>query len=136
MYAIRSYYGTIIIGTAIPVSIIFSFVFMYFFDLSLNIVSLGGLTMGIGMLVDNSIVVLENIFRHREDGLSRAEAAYVGVKEVGIAVIASTFTTIAVFVITSYSIHYTKLYDDIMGNKPKRIYSETLKSFIYSGLRN
>ncbi len=94
---LRNFRSTIIIGTAIPVSIIFSFVFMYFFDLSLNIVSLGGLTMGIGMLVDNSIVVLENIFRHREDGLSRAEAAYVGVKEVGIAVIASTFTTIAVF---------------------------------------
>ncbi len=94
---LRNFRSTIIVGVAIPVSIVFSFVFMYFFDLSLNIVSLGGLTMGIGMLVDNSIVVLENIFRHREDGLSRAESAYVGVKEVGVAVIASTLTTVAVF---------------------------------------
>ncbi len=94
---LRNFRSTLIIGVAIPVSIIFSFIFMFFFKLSLNIVSLGGLTMGIGMLVDNSIVVLENIFRHREDGLSRAESAYIGVKEVGIAVIASTFTTIAVF---------------------------------------
>jgi HAE1 family hydrophobic/amphiphilic exporter-1 len=94
---LRNFRSTIIIGVAIPVSIIFSFVLMYFFKLSLNIVSLGGLTLGIGMLVDNSIVVLENIFRHREDGLSRMEAAYTGVKEVGMAVIASTFTTVAVF---------------------------------------
>lgn len=94
---LRNFRSTIIIGVAIPVSIIFSFVLMYFFKLSLNIVSLGGLTLGIGMLVDNSIVVLENIFRHREDGLSRADASYKGVKEVGMAVIASTLTTVAVF---------------------------------------
>lgn len=94
---LRNFRSTVIVGVAIPVSIIFSFVLMYFFNLSLNIVSLGGLTLGIGMLVDNSIVVLENIYRHREDGLRRAEAAYTGVKEVGMAVIASTFTTVAVF---------------------------------------
>jgi HAE1 family hydrophobic/amphiphilic exporter-1 len=94
---LRNIRSTLIVGIAIPTSIVTSFILMYFFDLSLNVVSLGGLTMGIGMLVDNSIVVIENIYRHREDGLSRPESAYVGVKEVGMAVMASTFTTIAVF---------------------------------------
>ena len=89
---------TIIITTAIPLSVIASFIFMYRSDVSLNIMSLGGLTLGVGMLVDASIVVLESIHRQREKGLGVVEAAIVGTSEVGGAVTASVFTTIAVFI--------------------------------------
>ncbi|MGI5997273.1 MAG: efflux RND transporter permease subunit [Lutispora sp.] len=88
---------TLIIATAIPISIIATFVLVYFAGISLNIVSLGGLALGVGMLVDNAIVVLENIYRHRNEGLSRVEAALSGAQEVGNAILASTFTTIVVF---------------------------------------
>ena len=87
----------LIIGITIPVSIIATFAPMHLFEVSLNIMSLGGLALGIGMLVDNSIVVLESIFRRREQGDSVTEAAVRGTGEVGSAVIASTLTTIAVF---------------------------------------
>ena len=70
---------------------------MYRMDISLNIMSLGGLALGIGMLVDNSIVVLESIFRQRQQGLAAAAAAVDGTAEVGAAVVASTLTTVAVF---------------------------------------
>ena len=70
---------------------------MYLTGVSLNVMSLGGLALGIGMLVDNAIVVLESITRCREEGDSRLQAAIRGVQEVGSAVTASTFTTIAVF---------------------------------------
>jgi HAE1 family hydrophobic/amphiphilic exporter-1 len=89
--------STFIIATSIPVSIIATFLVMYRADISLNIMSLGGLTLGIGMLVDNSIVVLESIFRRRAAGLSLARAAVEGTSEVGGAVTASTLTTVAVF---------------------------------------
>ena len=88
---------TLIIGTAIPISIISTFVLVYFSGITINLVSLGGLALGVGMLVDNAIVVLENIYRHRNEGYSRVEAAIHGTKEVGAAIIASTLTTIAVF---------------------------------------
>ncbi|MCD6336354.1 MAG: efflux RND transporter permease subunit [Candidatus Latescibacteria bacterium] len=88
---------TLIISVAIPVSIVATFAGMYLFDVSLNIMSLGGLALGVGMLVDNSIVVLESIFRCREEGDSIQRASIRGVSEVGGAVFASTLTTIAVF---------------------------------------
>lgn len=89
--------STLIIATSIPLSVIATFVAMYRLDISLNIMSLGGLTLGIGMLVDNSIVVLESIHRRRQEGLSLARAAIDGTAEVGGAVTASTLTTVAVF---------------------------------------
>ncbi len=88
---------TTIIGLAIPISIVATFAPMKIFSVSLNIMSLGGLALGIGMLVDNSIVVLESIARCREDGDDLLAATLRGVSEVGGAVIASTLTTIAVF---------------------------------------
>jgi HAE1 family hydrophobic/amphiphilic exporter-1 len=89
---------TLIIGVSIPISVIATFFLMYLFDVSLNIMSLGGLTLGIGLLVDNSIVVLESIQRKRDEGLGVVEAARVGAGEVGRAVVASTMTTVCVFV--------------------------------------
>lgn len=86
-----------IIAVVIPISIIATFNLLYFRDITLNIMSLGGLALGCGMLVDNSIVVSESIFRHRALGKSLFEAAFLGTKEVGMAVTASTFTTISVF---------------------------------------
>lgn len=88
----------LIIGVAIPYSVIVTFVLMYFADFSLNIMTLGALALGIGMLVDNAIVVIENIERHLELGESPKEAAINGTKEVALAITASTVTTIAVFV--------------------------------------
>ncbi len=88
----------LVIGLGIPVSVIATFAFMYFSDITLNLVSMGGLALGVGMLVDNAIVILENVFRHREEGLSPAQAALYGTGEVAGAVTGSTITTIAVFV--------------------------------------
>jgi len=85
------------ISLSIPISVILTFALLYLFGVSLNIMSLGGLALGVGMLVDNSIVVLENIFRHRERGVSAAAAAALGAHEVQAAITASTLTTIAVF---------------------------------------
>lgn len=87
----------IFIFISIPIAIITTLVLMYFSNLSLNIMSLGGLALGVGMLVDNSIVVLENIYRFRERGSSPMEAAFQGSKQVALPVAASTFTTVAVF---------------------------------------
>jgi len=94
---LRDLRSTAIIATSIPLSIVATFVAMYRLDISLNIMSLGGLTLGIGMLVDSSIVVLESIFRKRTVGQSLASAAVSGTAEVGPAVAASTLTTVAVF---------------------------------------
>lgn len=88
---------TIVIGIAIPISIVVSFTFIWLSGISLNVVSLGGLALGIGMLVDNAVVVLENIYRMRKEGKSRRDAAIEGSKQVSGAIIASTLTTIAVF---------------------------------------
>ncbi|MBC8319189.1 MAG: efflux RND transporter permease subunit [Bacteroidetes bacterium] len=88
---------TAIISFVIPVSVIATFNLMYFNGLSLNIMTLGGLALGAGMLVDNAIVVVENIFRNMESGMSVKEAAINGTAEVGGAIVASTLTTIVVF---------------------------------------
>ena len=96
-FFLRNILSTFIIGLTIPISVIATFAPMYLFDVSLNIMSLGGLALGIGMLVDNSIVVLESIFRCRGEGDSKSDAAVRGTGEVGGAVFASTLTTIAVF---------------------------------------
>jgi HAE1 family hydrophobic/amphiphilic exporter-1 len=88
---------TTIISVAIPISIIATFNLMYFNGLTLNIMTLGGLALGAGMLVDNAIVVMENIFRNLEGGLSLKEAAVTGTSQVAGAITASTLTTIVVF---------------------------------------
>lgn len=88
----------IIVGVAIPYSVIVTFVLMYFAGFSLNIMTLGALALGIGMLVDNSIVVIENIERHLGLGKTPKDAASIGTREVAGAITASTLTTIAVFV--------------------------------------
>ncbi len=88
---------TLVVSIAIPVSIIATFNLMYFNHLTINIMTLGGLALGAGMLVDNAIVVLENIFRNYESGMSLKEAAITGTSEVGGAITASTITTIIVF---------------------------------------
>jgi HAE1 family hydrophobic/amphiphilic exporter-1 len=89
---------TAIVSIAIPISIIATFVLMYFTGLTLNIMTLGGLALGAGMLVDNAIVVLENIYRNHEQGSSEKEAAILGTSQVGGAILASTLTTIVVFI--------------------------------------
>ena len=94
---LRNIVHTLFIGLTIPVSIIAAFAPMYLFDVSLNIMSLGGLALGVGLLVDNSIVVLESIFRCREEGDGPIAATIRGTGEVGSAVFASTLTTVAVF---------------------------------------
>ena len=95
---LRNIKSPLIIGIAIPYSVIVTFVLMYFANFSLNILTLGALALGIGMLVDNAIVVIENIERHIGLGKTKREAAKIGTKEVGPAIIASTLTTVAVFV--------------------------------------
>ncbi|MGH9341743.1 MAG: efflux RND transporter permease subunit [Acidobacteriota bacterium] len=95
---LRDLRSTIIIGLSIPVSIMATFALMYQTDISLNIMSLGGVALGVGMLVDNSIVVLEAVHRHRKAGSDPAQAVYRGATEVGRAITASTLTTVAVFV--------------------------------------
>jgi len=94
---LRDARATMIVGIAIPVSVIGTFLLMYTNDISLNIMSMGGIALAVGMLVDNSIVVLENIVRKKEQGEGIIEAAQNGTTEVGSAVVAATLTTIAVF---------------------------------------
>lgn len=94
---LRSWAVTATIGLAIPISILATFTLMYFEGLTLNVMSLGGLALGAGMLVDNAIVVIENIYRHLERGSSAVEASSKGASEVGTAIIASTLTTVSVF---------------------------------------
>lgn len=88
---------TLVISIAIPISIIATFTLMYFQGLTLNVMTLGGLALGAGMLVDNAIIVMENIFRHLEQGRKVRSAAIDGTAEVGGAILASTLTTIVVF---------------------------------------
>ena len=94
---LRNVRSTLIISTAIPISIISTFVLLYFNNMTLNLMSLGGLALGIGLIVDDAIVVLENIYRHRQNGYGLIDAARAGVAEVGNPVIASTLTILAVF---------------------------------------
>lgn len=94
---LRRFGTTLIVSLAIPISIIATFNLMYFNGLTLNIMTLGGLALGAGMLVDNAIVVIENIFRNQGKGMSVKDAAILGTSEVAGAVTASTLTTIVVF---------------------------------------
>jgi len=94
---LRNWRPTLTIGLAIPLSIITTFIALYAAGYTLNLLTMGGLALGIGMLVDNAVVVIENIFRHIEDGEEKNEAAKKGASEVGMAITASTLTTIAVF---------------------------------------
>ncbi|MCF8011954.1 MAG: efflux RND transporter permease subunit [Clostridiales bacterium] len=94
---LRNIRSTLIISTSIPVSIIATFALLYFNDMTLNLVSMGGLALGIGLIVDDAIVVLENIYRHRQEGYGLMDASRKATDEVGNPVIAATLTTIAVF---------------------------------------
>ena len=99
---------TVLVAISIPLSVLFAIVLMYFSNLSLNIMTLSGLSLGIGMLVDNSIVVIENIFRLRGHGMTAPRAAVQGAKQVAGAITSSTVTTICVFfpmVFTSGTVH-------------------------------
>ncbi len=98
LYAfLRDARATLISGIAIPVSVLGTFVMMYAFDVTLNIMSLGGIALAVGMLVDNAVVVLESIVRKQEHGLDRREAARQGTADVAMAVTAATLTSVAVF---------------------------------------
>ncbi len=94
---LRSITSTLTVAIAIPISVMGTFFFMYLFDRNINVISLAGITFAVGMLVDNSIVVLENIDRHRRLGKDPFRASYDGTREVWGAVLASTVTTVAVF---------------------------------------
>jgi len=94
---LRNWRPTLTIALAIPLSIITTFIAFYLVGYTINLLTLGGLALGIGMLVDNAVVVIENIFRHMEEGEKKEEAAKKGASEVGMAITASTLTTIAVF---------------------------------------
>ena len=98
LFFMRNVRSSLIVAVSIPVSIIVTFAVMDQAGLTLNIISMAGLALAVGMIVDNSIVVLESIFRHSEDGKPPTEAAYIGTTEVAMAITASTLTTLAVFV--------------------------------------
>jgi len=99
---LQSPLSTVVIAVAIPFSVLATFVLMQFTGLTLNIMSLGGLALGVGMMVDNSIVVIENIYRHIQEGLSAQEASARGTDEVAGAITGSTLTTLAVFLPVVY----------------------------------
>lgn len=88
---------TIIIAFSIPISVVFAIILMYFTGITLNIISLSGLAVGVGMLVDNSVVVIENIYRLRSEGVSKVKAAVTGAAQVAGAITSSTLTTVCVF---------------------------------------
>lgn len=94
---LRDFAATTVIALSIPISVVATFIFMNFFGITLNIMTLSGLALGTGMLVDNSIVVLENIFHKRQRGVEKRRAAIEGSEQVWLAILASTITTIAVF---------------------------------------
>lgn len=93
---LQSFRTALIIAISIPVSIVATFSVMDFADVSLNVISLSGLTLAVGLVVDNAVVVLENIFRHREDGYDGKKASVMGSQEVAIPVVVSTLTTLVV----------------------------------------
>lgn len=111
---LRSLRMSLIIGVSIPTSIFATFGCMYLAGMSLNMMSLGGVVIAIGMLVDNSVVVLENIFKKKSEGLSGFDSAYEGTKEVAMAITASTLTTVAVFLPLTFM-------PDTMGDLMKEI---------------
>jgi HAE1 family hydrophobic/amphiphilic exporter-1 len=95
---LRTWSGTLVIATAIPISIVGSFIFLKWFGRTLNVISLAGMAFAAGQVVDNSVVVLENIYRHRQKGKTRFAATLDGAKEVWGAVLITTVTTVAVFI--------------------------------------
>jgi len=97
LFFLRSGRSTLVIATAIPISVVATFALIHFGGYTLNIMTFGGLALGVGMLVDNAVVVLENIFRKREGGADAETSAVVGTGEVALAITASTLTTMAVF---------------------------------------
>jgi HAE1 family hydrophobic/amphiphilic exporter-1 len=98
LFFLRDLRSTAVISLAIPISVVATIALLYFSGFTLNLMTLGGLALGVGMMVDSSIVVLENIFRrHDEEGLAPAEAAVQGAREVGPAIVASTLTTLVIF---------------------------------------
>lgn len=99
---------TVVIACSIPLSVIFAVVLMYFTGITLNVISLSGLALGVGMLVDNSIVVIENIYRLRKEGVPVKEAAITGAKGVAGAITSSTLTTISVFLPIVFTTGLTK----------------------------
>lgn len=94
---LKSIKPTIVIAFSIPISVLFAITMMYFSNVTMNIISLSGLALGVGMLVDNSIVVIENIYRLRNDGMSAKQASVIGANQVAGAIFASTLTTVCVF---------------------------------------
>lgn len=94
---LRNIKSTLIVVFSIPLSIVATFILMYFSNQTLNLLTLGGLALGVGMMVDNAIVIIENIYRYRQNGNSMKESAVKGTSEVGPAVIAATLTTVIVF---------------------------------------
>lgn len=98
LFFLRNVRSSLIVALSIPVSVIVTFFVMDQGGLTLNVISMAGLALAIGMLVDNAIVVLENIFRRKEKGMQVREAAYEGTKQVSTAIVASTLTTLAVFI--------------------------------------
>ena len=94
---------TLVVGISIPLSVLFAVVLMYFTGLDMNIMTLAGLSLGIGMLVDNSVVVIENVYRLRSRGVPAARAAVQGTKQVGMSVVASTLTSVCVFLPVVFS---------------------------------
>ena len=118
---LRNFRSTVIVALAIPVSILATFNLMYFMDLSLNIMTLGGLALGAGMLVDNAIVVIENIFRRRQLGDTAHTAAMNGAGEVASAIAAATLTTVVVFVPIAY-----------MGGVTAQLFEEQALTVVFS----
>ena len=103
---------TLVVGVSIPLSVLFAVVLMYFTGLDLNVMTLAGLSLGIGMLVDNSVVVIENIYRLRGRGVPAARAAVQGARQVGMSVVASTLTSVCVFLPAVFS---ASLIRNLMG---------------------
>lgn len=97
---LKSFRATLVIGLSIPIAVISTFTLMYFTGETVNILTMGGLALGIGMMVDSAIVILEHIVTYRERGYSMKEAARLGATEIAPAVIASTTTTLVVFLPT------------------------------------
>ena len=98
LFFLRNIRSTLVISVAIPISMVATFALMFFAGFTLNLMTLGGLALGVGMMVDSSVVVLENIFRRRDEGGEPAETAAVeGAREVGAAILASTLTTLVIF---------------------------------------
>lgn len=97
LFVLHNWRPTATIAISIPLSIMATFIVVYAFDFTLNTMTMSGLALGVGMLVSNAIIVIENIFRHMQEGKDRFDAAIEGTREVGMAIVASTLTTVAVF---------------------------------------